>query len=147
MNRLAFGGSEEADIIEALRAAHAVTLSLVAADPEVVGHVLFSPVRIGDIAAVGLAPMAVHPARQRSGIGSALIRAGLSRLRDAGQRIVVVLGHASYYPRFGFERASLHGIRWEHPCPDEAFMALALHPGALDGVSGVARYRPELGGR
>jgi putative acetyltransferase len=156
VNELAFGGAAEADIVEALRAAGAVTLSLVACDDPtpaasdgVVGHVLFSPVTITGaerVEAVGLGPMAVVPGRQRRGVGGALVAEGIGRLRAAGHALVVVLGHAAYYPRFGFERASRYGIRWEHPCPDEAFMVLALAPGALARAAGVARYRPELGG-
>lgn len=145
----AFPTPAEADIVDALRAAGAVTLSLVAARAgAILGHILFSPVVIaraaGERAAVGLAPLAVDPDWQRRGAGGLLVRAGLESLRGAGHAAVVVLGHPDYYPRFGFERASRFGLRWEHPCRDESFMALALAPHGLDGGPGVVRYRPEL---
>jgi putative acetyltransferase len=146
---IAFGGPLEADLVDALRAAGAMTLSLVAeVDGNVVGHIAFSPVTIdteaGPFAAVGLAPMAVLPEHQRAGVGTRLAREGLDELRRLGHGAVVVLGHPEYYPRFGFERASRFGVRWENECPDEAFMALELRPGALAGRAGVLRYRPEF---
>ena len=147
VNEKAFGGGEEAAIVEKLHAAGGVTLALVAeVDGRIVGHILFSPVRIDDEeAAVGLAPMAVLPVHQRQGVGSMLVRDGLERLRAAGHGAVVVVGHPEYYPRFGFEPASRFGLRWEHPCPDDTFMALELSPGFLREHPGVVRYRPEVG--
>jgi len=149
VNVLAFGRAAEGALVDALRGADGVTLSLVAeVDGQVVGHILFSPVEIdrdgGHDIAVGLAPMAVLPEHQRHGIGSKLIRAGLDRLREAGHGAVVVLGHPDYYPRFGFTRASRFGLRWEAECPDEAFMALELREGFLGTQPGVIRYRPEF---
>jgi putative acetyltransferase len=142
VNETAFAGPAEADLVEALHAAAAVTLSLVAVDRgAIVGHILFSPVDLDGV--VGLAPMAVAPARQGAGIGSALVRAGLERLAAAGVAAVVVVGHPSYYPRFGFQPAARFGLRWEHG-HDDAFFALELVPGALAG-GGVVRYRPEVG--
>ncbi|WNG15681.1 GNAT family N-acetyltransferase [Cystobacter fuscus] len=149
VNALAFGRDAEAALVDALRGAGGVTLSLVAqVDGQVVGHILFSPVEIDrggsyDVA-VGLAPMAVLPDHQRHGIGSRLIRAGLDQLRRAGHGALVVLGHPDYYPRFGFARASRFGLRWEVECPDEAFMALELREGFLGTRPGIVRYRPEF---
>ncbi len=149
LNTLAFGGPDEAAIIGALRANGGVTLSLVAElDGDVVGHILFSPVSVerngeGEIA-VGLGPMAVMLEHQRRGVGSMLVREGLDRLRAAGHRVVVVLGHPEYYPRFGFERASRYGLRCEFDCPDEAFMVTELCPGALANGAATVRYRPEF---
>jgi len=70
------------------------------------------------------------------------VGAELGACRAAGYSVVIVLGHASYYPRFGFQPASRFGIRWEHEVPDEAFMVLGLQSGALQGVKGIARYHP-----
>ncbi|UQA57280.1 GNAT family N-acetyltransferase [Polyangium aurulentum] len=150
VNELAFGRVEEASLVDALRRADAVTLSLVAElEGRVVGHILFSPVDIdrddGRDSAVGLAPMAVLPEAQRHGIGSQLVRAGLDRLRAAGHGAVVVLGHTAFYPRFGFAPAARFGLRWEVPGHDEAFMAVELVPGFLGTRAGVVRYRPEFG--
>jgi len=151
VNELAFERSAEADLVDAVRSAGAVTLSLVAAlDGAVVGHILFSPVTVaspsGEFSAIGLGPMAVLPQHQRSGIGSALVRAGLGEIGRAGHEVVVVLGHPAYYPRFGFVRASTLGVRWEYDAPDEAFMVVELRPGALAGRGGVVRFRPEFAG-
>jgi putative acetyltransferase len=143
VNEAAFGTAEEADLIEALREEGAVLLSVVAVvGDDVVGHVLFSRMSIdtsnGGVNAVALAPMAVVPAWQRQGIGSLLIRYGLERLRQAGERIVIVVGHPTYYPRFGF--SSERGRPLLNPFPPDAFMALELVPGALDGVKGCVQY-------
>ena len=131
INDRAFAGPGEAQLVDALRASDAVTLSLVATvDGAVVGHILFSPVVIhhGErvVDAVGLGPMSVLPESQRLGIGTALVTTGLQILAAEGHRIVVVLGHPEYYPRFGFDRADRFGIRWEQPCPPEAFMVREL---------------------
>jgi putative acetyltransferase len=96
------------------------------------------------VGGVGLAPMAVAPAYQRRGIGGRLIGDGLRRLRDAGHPFCVVLGHADYYPRHGFLRASDVGLRWERPVPDDIFFVVELVPEGLAGVSGTVRYRPEF---
>lgn len=149
LNEAAFGQPGEAALVDALRAHGALTLSLVAiADDELVGHIAFSPVTItGDAGvrqAIGLAPMAVAPPWQRRGVGGRLVREGLARLHAAGASAVVVLGHPGYYPRFGFAPASRFGLRWEHPAPDAAFMALELSSGALTGAAGVVQYRPEF---
>jgi putative acetyltransferase len=140
LNASAFGRPAEAELVERLRAAGAATLSLVAlAGGAVVGHVLFSPVRVeGPPAwdALGLAPMAVAPARQRAGIGSQLVRAGLAACRDAGHRVVFVLGHPRFYPRFGFRPAAALGLRYAEPGCEAAFFVAELTPGALAGRGG-----------
>jgi putative acetyltransferase len=145
----AFGQPLEAALVERLQAACPEAVSLVADDGEVVGHILFTPVTVEAgsrrVEGMGLAPMAVRPDRQREGIGSALVRYGLDLLRSRGCPFVIVLGHPSFYPRFGFELASRHALRsqWEG-IPDEAFMVRVLDPTAMVGVAGVARYRPEF---
>jgi len=150
VNEAAFGRASEADLVDALRAHGRVSRSLVAERAGViVGHILFSPMRIDSgrtsTAAIGLAPMAVLPAHQRAGIGSLLVRTGLAECRHAGHGCVVVLGHPEYYPRFGFVRASRHGLAWEHSAPDEAFMVLPLREDAIAAGGGVVRYAPEFG--
>jgi putative acetyltransferase len=148
VNELAFGQPAEADLVDKLRKACAEALSLVAEDGgAIVGHILFTPVVVDGRLAVGmgLAPMAVLPDRQRQGIGSHLVRRGLDNLRERGCPFVVVVGHPEYYPRFGFEPASKHGLvsQWEG-MPDAAFMVLVLDAHAMAGASGVARYRDEF---
>lgn len=88
--------------------------------------------------------MAVVPELQSQGIGSLLVREGLNAARRMGRNIVVVLGHAKYYPRFGFEIASRQGLRCEFPAPDEAFMVAELTLDAVRGVSGLVKYLPEF---
>jgi putative acetyltransferase len=149
VNELAFGRPNEADLVEALRENVHPYISLVAiGDDEVAGHIFFSPVSIesGDnsFAALGLAPMAVLPAYQRRGIGSQLVREGLKESHRLGYDIVVVLGHPNYYPRFGFVRASLKGLRSEYDVADGVFMVAELKPAALSGCSGLVRYHHEF---
>jgi putative acetyltransferase len=149
VNRRAFGRSAEAVLVAALRTSALSLISLVAErDGVVVGHILFSPVRVegsgGAVDAVALAPVAVDPAHQGRGVGSRLVRAGLEACRAGGHAAVFVLGHPKYYPRFGFAPASGHGIRCEFPVPEELFFALELRPGALRGVTGTVRYHPEF---
>lgn len=141
----AFETTAEARLVTALRARARPLVSVVAeAEGAVVGHLLCSPMRPVTPAGyvMGLAPMAVTPARQRQGIGGALVRAGLDACRALGAGAVVVLGHPSYYPRFGFVPASRFGLRCPYDVPDEVFMALELHPDALHGISGLLHYHP-----
>lgn len=150
VNEQAFGQPAEADLVDLLRTRGKVVLSLVATQEDlIVGHILFSPVMIeseGEVfdAAVGLAPMAVLPGLQKQGIGSQLVEHGLELCRKSGYECVVVLGHAEYYPRFGFVPASRYGLKCEYDVPDEAFMALELRDGALKGRAGIAKYQPEF---
>jgi putative acetyltransferase len=146
-NEQAFGTPAEATLVDRLRGSPD-SVSLVATiASRIVGHVLFTPINIEPPAPVrvaGLAPMAVRPEHQRSGIGSQLVRAGLDYCRDHGYSAVVVVGHPEFYPRFGFTRASAKGLTCEFPVPDEVFMAIELNPGALAEVRGLVRYRPEF---
>jgi putative acetyltransferase len=113
-------------IIEALRSAAALTLSLVAEmGGRVVGHLAFSPVTISDGTGgwYGLGPLSVLPTHQRTGIGKALVRAGLARLRGLGARGCCLVGHPDYYRKFGFENVAgltLEGV------PPEVFFALSF---------------------
>lgn len=147
VNRLAFGGDEEARLVESIRNSELFIpeLSLVAVqDNMIIGHILFSPVTIetneGPVEALSLAPMAVRPEYQRKGIGTALILQGLEMCQRMGYGLVIVIGHPHYYPRFGFSPARAKGLEAPFPVPDEAFMVLELSEGALDGVSGTVRF-------
>ena len=93
----------------------------------------------GSPPALGLGPLAVEPPLQKLGIGGALMREGLARCA-ALAKIVVVLGHAEYYPRFGFRPAPPLGLRYRSHVFDPSFFALELEPGALAGISGWVRY-------
>lgn len=143
VNQKAFGEDDEADLVDGLREQGLARLSLVAElEGRIVGHILFSEIQIvGDndaVEALALAPMAVVPEHQRKGIGSELIRSGLDQCRQAGHRIVIVVGHPNYYPRFGFSPKLAAPLQSEYA--SEAFMALELVPGALEGVTGEVKY-------
>ena len=150
VNELAFAGAGEAGLVDALRRDAPGYISLVAEEGgRVVGHIFFSPVRVespaGEWAATALGPMAVLPERQGRGVGSALAREGLKECLRLGHEVVFVLGHAGFYPRFGFRPAGPLGIGCEFPAPEEFFMVAELRPGALAGRTGRVRYRPEFG--
>jgi len=147
VNEHAFGGPDEAQLVDALRAAAEPNISLVAVvDDQIVGHIFFSPVSVGgeESCAMGLAPMAVLPDYQRQGVGSQLVRVGLRECARLGYDVVVVLGHAEYYPRFGFIPASQKGLQSEYPVPDDVFMVVELKPDALGGRRGLVKCRPEF---
>jgi putative acetyltransferase len=148
VNRKAFGRDDEARLVDALRDGGYARLSLVAEEGgRIVGHVLFSDLSIiteaDTLHALALAPVAVLPERQRQGIGSRLIQEGLRACAKAGHQAVVVLGHADYYPRFGFSAGLAE--RLKSPFSGPAFMAMELTPGALAGVTGKVRYPPPFG--
>lgn len=143
VNAPAFGGQDEADLVDNLRAGTHALISLVAVvEGGIVGHIMFSRMWIktssGLVSAVALAPIAVLPEHQRKGIGCLLIQHGLELLRVRGEKIVIVVGHAHYYPRFGFSRDKAKAL--ESPFPSEAFMAMELSVGALDGIQGPVIY-------
>jgi putative acetyltransferase len=147
VHREAFAQDGESRLVDALRREGALKngLSLVAEHHgRIIGHILFCPIAIVDgrceTAALALAPLGVHQDFQCRGVGSALIDAGLDECRRLGHRIVIVVGHPGYYPRFGFVAAKESGIHPPFPCPDDVFMALPLCEGALDGIGGTVRY-------
>ena len=150
VNVSAFETPAEANLVDVLREQDQPLVSLVAEDNDasdandaIVGHILFSPVSLPGHPALrimGLAPMAVAPAHQRKGIGSALVRAGLEQCKQLGYGAVVVLGHPAYYPRFGFSSSTRFGIGCEYDVPDDVFMVVELHAGFLRGASGKVRY-------
>ncbi|MGB9280305.1 MAG: N-acetyltransferase [Pseudonocardiaceae bacterium] len=144
----AFETSEEAHLVDALRTDSSWIdgLSIVTTnqDGTLVGHVLLTRCHIGDTPALCLAPCAVLPCHQKTDAGSAAIRTALQTAKDKGELFVTVLGHPAYYPRFGFTRASEHGIGLSITVPDEAMMALTLdarHP----LPSGTVRYAASFG--
>ena len=148
VHEAAFGGCGEADLVDRLRQTEHALISLVAVlEGRIVGHILFSRMWIHNSAApvpaVALAPVAVLPQHQRKGIGGLLIQHGLGWLRSLGERIVIVVGHHDYYPRFGFSADKARML--ESPFPPEAFMAMELSAGALDGIRGSVVYPPVFG--
>ena len=145
VNRRAFEQDQEGQVIETLRANGAALLSLVATvDGRVVGHIMYSPVVVGDVTGAALGPMAVLPDHQHQGIGSRLVEAGSQQLTRVGCPFIVVLGHPTFYPRFGFKPASAYGITCEWNVPDDVFMVLFLDQTKTRDVVGVAKYRSEF---
>lgn len=146
LNKCAFEQEQEANIVDALRSNGAARLSLVATvNGRLVGHIMYSPITIGEqIMGAALGPMAVLPEYQRKGVGSELVKKGNDRLKDEGCPFIIVLGHAEYYPRFGFKPASAYGVTCEWEVPDNVFMLLVLDEEKILGVSGLAKYRHEF---
>lgn len=134
----AFGQADEARLVERLRAAGDTLFELVSVDEGLVnGHVLFSRLWADSQKLyAALAPLAVRPDRQRAGVGSALVRASLDSAREFGAHGVIVLGHPTYYPRFGFSAETAGKVRSVY-AGGPGFMALALEPGAFDAPVSV----------
>jgi putative acetyltransferase len=131
---LAISCHTEQFIIDALRAAHALTVSLVAeVDGRVIGHIAFSPVTMSDGTHrwYGLGPVSVLPAYQHQGIGKALIQAGLSRLKQMKAQGCCVVGHPEYYRKFGF--TNMPGLVLEG-VPPEVFFSLSFNGSAPQGT-------------
>ncbi|WP_243710244.1 N-acetyltransferase [Micromonospora sp. KC213] len=131
INLSAFPGPVEADLVDALREDRQAWLpwsSWLAEDPNgtPAGFALLTRCHVDDVPALALGPCAVLAEQQRTGAGSTAIRAALDAARAAGENLVLVLGHAPYYPRFGFMPASGYGIRPPFDVPDENMMALVL---------------------
>jgi predicted N-acetyltransferase YhbS len=140
---------DEQDLVNRLRksAAFIPELSLVAEyEGKIIGHILFTKMKIGDHPSLALAPVAVLPEYQKQGAGGELIREGHRIAKELGYRSVIVVGHPDYYPRFGYHLASQWKITAPFEVPDEAFMALELVEGGLTGVSGMIAYAPEFFG-
>ncbi len=146
VNRAAFGQDAEAILAARLRAEGYALVEMVAEyGNRIVGHILFSVLEIEKGTAkraAALGPLAVVPEMQRRGIGGELIMAGLERVRKAGVDLVLVLGHASYYPRFGF--SSQHGLRVASPYrgAGDSWMAIELTADALGDTGTAVRYPP-----
>ena len=153
VHEAAFPTPVEADLVEKLRAAGKAAVSLVAEGEDgIVGHIVFSPVTFDppvDVMAFGLAPMAVLPGHEKHAVGRRLVQNGLAECHARGACLVVVLGDPPYYQRFGFERASRHGLRNEFGV-EEPFMVFMLEarchpePGTMVKYSKeFDRFRPE----
>lgn len=147
VHRAAFGRDDESDLVDRLRTdpAYLAALSLVAeCDGRVVGHIMLTRARVecavDAVEALALAPMGVLPRMQRRGVGAALVHRALAEAENSGHQLVIVLGHAAYYPRFGFKVASMYGIGAPFPVPDEAFLAVWLGTARPRVLNGTLRY-------
>jgi putative acetyltransferase len=148
LNDAAFGGIYESQLVADLRAEGLAAIELVSVDgTDVIGHILMSTLDVSvdgkPVRSLALAPMSVQPGRQRHGIGSALVHGALGRAQQQGWQAVIVLGHPGFYPRFGFSAALARPLA--SPFPGDAFMALELMPGALQGGAGRVVYPSAFG--
>ena len=145
ITRAAFQSDLEPELINRLRQERVVITALVAVEHgHVVGHIMFSTVRVDlpgheRVVLASLAPLAVAPARQRSGIGSSLVCDGVERCRTAGFSGIIVVGEPGYYSRFGFSHAVVAGL--SNPFSSgPAFMGVEFASGALSGLNGQVVY-------
>ncbi|MHA2219027.1 MAG: GNAT family N-acetyltransferase [Candidatus Hodarchaeales archaeon] len=150
INSEAFETETEANLVDIIRRSGIPHISLVYEENnELKGHIFFTPVELkGDrsgIRIMGLGPMAVDPEFQNKGVGSLLVKAGIESCRAGGYDAIVVLGHPSYYPRFGFKPSVKYAIKSEYEVPDEAFMVLELKDKALKGKRGTIKYDEAFG--
>ncbi|MCP4333190.1 MAG: N-acetyltransferase [Gammaproteobacteria bacterium] len=151
IHRSAFGQDQGEEIVELVNdlfddETAKPLLSLVAeTGAKLVGHILFTAVRIqpeGQVSARILAPLAVSTDFQGEGVGAALIREGLKQLAESGMGLVFVLGHPGYYPKFGFQTASLVGLHAPHPIPSinaDAWMVQELKAGVIGNIEGTVQ--------
>jgi putative acetyltransferase len=146
LNAAAFAKHGETKAFDQFREHRDDILSLVAEeDGEALGHILFSPVTLstpdGIVMGMGLGQLAVWPQKQNQGVGTQLAETGIRQLHQTGCPFIIVIGHASYYPRFGFKLCSAHNIlcQWES-IPDNTFMVLILDQHRQNSLSGVASF-------
>lgn len=145
LNAQAFPSDAEARLIDSLRDASRLTISLVAIDNgKVVGHIAFSPLQGVADQGLGLAPLAVAESHRKQGVGARLVSEGLETARKLGTGFVVVLGEPSYYSRFGFGPARRWGLFDEYD-GGFAFQAIELKPGSLPEGAGLIKYASEFG--
>jgi predicted N-acetyltransferase YhbS len=147
--KMELADGDEQDLVDRLRKSQAFIpeLSLVAeSDGKVIGHILFTKMKIGGHPSLALAPVAVLPEYQKQGVGGKLIREGHRIAKELGFKSVILVGHPAYYPRFGYSPASKWKITAPFEVPDKAFMVLELVEGGLTGVSGMIEYAPEFFG-
>lgn len=138
---------DEQDLVERLRLSDAFIpeLSLVAElDGNVIGHILFTKIKVGDMVVLTLAPLAVLPSMQGKGVGTALMIEGHRIACDLGFDAVIVVGHEDYYPRVGYVPASDYGINMPFDVPDESFMVLDLSDNGLEHLYGVVEFPLEF---
>jgi putative acetyltransferase len=144
----AFGRQDEAKLVERLWRAKAVEFEIVAAERErVIGYCACSAVSVDPPVrhqVLGLAPLAVAPAKQKQGVGSALVEETLEDVRQAGAGAVVLLGHPDYYPRFKFRPASTKNVRWDAREAGDAFQLIEFAD-VFDGQPRMVSYHPAFG--
>jgi putative acetyltransferase len=147
LHRTVFGREDESNLVDALRHDGLITVSLVAEEQgQVIGHVLFSDIRIetqdGTMLATALAPVAVLEQWRSKGIASTLIQEGMEMCAKRGKAAALVLGDPRLYSRFGFSSRLAKNLRSPYSGAGAAWMAAELKPGALKDILGLVRYSP-----
>lgn len=143
INNICFNGDYESRLIENLRQGSNFILSLVAKDNgKIVGHIMYSRIKIGDINSVALAPMCVIPEYQKKGIGTDLIKESFKYLKEINEKNIVVLGHTDFYKRLGFEKSANYGVKCPFDVPEDIFMVFELEKGSL--TEGIVEYGEEF---
>jgi len=138
---------DEQDLVNRLRKSTVFVpeLSLVAEhDGNILGHIMFTKMKVGTHPALALAPVAVLPKYQKQGIGAKLIVEGHRIARELGHSVVILVGHPDYYPRFGYKPAGEYNIQAPFDVPVDAFMVMELREGGLKEVSGMIEFAPEF---
>jgi predicted N-acetyltransferase YhbS len=152
LNKASFGQESEPKLVELLRKSNAFIpeLSLVATmNNKIVGHILFTKIKIKDdsgkeFESLALAPMAARPELQKQGIGGKLIRYGLNKATELGHKSVLVLGHEHYYLKFGFVPTEKWKIKAPFDVPINVFMGNELVKNGLADVPGTVQYPKEF---
>ncbi len=142
-----YSKQDEHELVTKLRKSTAFIpkLSLVALlNEKIVGHIMFTAANINSQPALLLAPLSVSPQLQKTGIGSKLVTTGHQIAKKLGYRIVVLFGHADYYPRFGYLPASSLGIKSKLIAPDENFLAAILTENPKEKFPGTLTYAKEF---
>lgn len=137
----------EQDLVIALRKSenYIPELALVAEeDGKIVGHIMFTKAKVGEIDVLALAPLSVLPEYQRKGVGTALIKAGHKIAKELGYGYSVVLGSETYYPRTGYVPADTFGIIPPFDVPRENFMAYKIDD-SVSMIGGTIKYAKEFG--
>jgi putative acetyltransferase len=143
INDICFAGEYESKLIDNLRKGSNFILSLVAEkNGKIIGHIMYSRIKIRDTYSTTLAPMCVLPEYQKQGIGTKLIRESINYLKEMKEKSIIVLGHTDFYSRSGFEKASNFGVKFPFKIADELFMAMELEEGSL--TAGVVEYGEEF---
>ena len=143
INDICFNGDYESKLIDNLRKGSNFLLSLVAEDNgKIIGHIMYSRIKIGGIDSAALAPMCVVPECQKTGIGTELIKESIRYLKEMKEKSIVVLGHTGFYSRLGFEKAADYKVKCPFDVPEEVFMVLELEKGSIK--EGMVVYGEEF---
>lgn len=139
---------DEQELVLRLRKSRAFVpqLSLVAVQDggKLIGHILFTEVKVSGQTLLALAPLSVLPDAQNQGVGGKLIREGHGIAAALGYKGAIVLGHAGYYPKFGYVPANRFHISAPFEVPDDSFLAIQLQENGLQGIRGVVEYPKEF---